>query len=80
VGLTLGLDGGRQTRVDASYGGKLGTGTTFHLGGFQRVGEGDREAGVNAAVLNSTLSYEEASEVERRLIAGVDLRVWQSQT
>ncbi len=28
------------------------------------------EAGVNAAVLNSTLSYEEASEVERRLIAG----------
>ena len=28
------------------------------------------EAGVNAAVLNSTLSYDEASEVERRLIAG----------
>ncbi|WGS20546.1 MULTISPECIES: DNA helicase RecQ [unclassified Bradyrhizobium] len=28
------------------------------------------EAGVNAAVLNSTLTYEEASEVERRLIAG----------
>ena len=28
------------------------------------------EAGVNAAVLNSTLSFEEASEVERRLIAG----------
>ncbi|WGR94956.1 DNA helicase RecQ [Bradyrhizobium sp. ISRA435] len=27
------------------------------------------EAGVNAAVLNSTLTYEEASEVERRLIA-----------
>jgi ATP-dependent DNA helicase RecQ len=31
---------------------------------------GLREAGVNAAVLNSTLSFEEASEVERRLIAG----------
>src|ERR1700760_2527234 len=32
------------------------------------------EAGVNAAVLNSTLSYEEASEVERRLLAGdIDL-------
>src|SRR6201996_206186 len=32
------------------------------------------EAGVNAAVLNSTLSFEEASEVERRLIAGdIDL-------
>ena len=28
------------------------------------------EAGVNAAVLNSTLSSQEASEVERRLIAG----------
>jgi ATP-dependent DNA helicase RecQ len=28
------------------------------------------EAGVNAAVLNSTLSFEEVSEVERRLIAG----------
>ncbi len=28
------------------------------------------EAGVNAAVLNSTLSFNEASEVERRLIAG----------
>jgi ATP-dependent DNA helicase RecQ len=28
------------------------------------------EAGVNAAVLNSTLSFEEASQVERRLMAG----------
>src|ERR1700748_1667869 len=28
------------------------------------------EAGVNAAVLNSTLSFAEASEVERRLLAG----------
>jgi ATP-dependent DNA helicase RecQ len=28
------------------------------------------ESGVNAAVLNSTLSFDEASEVERRLIAG----------
>src|ERR1043165_4578577 len=28
------------------------------------------EAGVNAAVLNSTLSFEEANEVERRLLAG----------
>jgi ATP-dependent DNA helicase RecQ len=32
------------------------------------------EAGVNAAVLNSTMSFQEASEVERRLIAGdIDL-------
>src|SRR3954449_1260127 len=28
------------------------------------------EAGVNAAALNSTLSFDEASEVERRLLAG----------
>src|ERR1700748_730411 len=28
------------------------------------------EAGVNAAVLNSTLSFDEASEVEARLLAG----------
>ena len=28
------------------------------------------EAGVKAAVLNSTLTFEEASEVERRLLAG----------
>ena len=32
-------------------------------------GRGPLEAGVNAAVLNSTLSYAEASEVERRLLA-----------
>ena len=31
---------------------------------------GLEEAGVNAAVLNSTLSYQEASDVERRLISG----------
>ena len=31
---------------------------------------GLEEAGVNAAVLNSTLSFDEASEVERRLLAG----------
>src|SRR5438445_11418703 len=28
------------------------------------------QAGVNAAIVNSTLSFEEASEVERRLLAG----------
>jgi outer membrane receptor protein involved in Fe transport len=49
VGLTLGLDGGRQTRVDANYGFQLGNGTRLHIGGFQRVGEGDRETGFNAA-------------------------------
>ena len=49
VGLTLGLDGGRQTRVDVDYGGQLGNGTRFHIGGFQRTGEGDRKTGFNAA-------------------------------
>ena len=49
VGLTLGVNGGRQTRVDLDYGGSLGNGTRFHIGGFQRVGEGDRKTGFNAA-------------------------------
>jgi len=49
VGLTLGLDGGRQTRVDFDYAGKLGEKTRFHIGGFNRTGEGDRKTGYNAA-------------------------------
>ncbi|MBT9597021.1 MAG: TonB-dependent receptor [Vitreoscilla sp.] len=49
VGLTLGLDGGRQTRMDFDYAGKLGNKTRFHIGGFNRVGEGDRKTGFNAA-------------------------------
>jgi outer membrane receptor protein involved in Fe transport len=49
VGLTLGVDGGRQNRLDFDYGGNLGEKTYFHIGGFNRVGEGDRETGFNAA-------------------------------
>jgi outer membrane receptor protein involved in Fe transport len=49
VGLTLGVDGGRQVRVDADYGARLGADLRFHVGGFQRVGEGDRPTGYNAA-------------------------------
>lgn len=49
VGVTLGLVGGKQTRVDLDYGGSLGGKTRFHVGGFQRVGEGDRKTGFNAA-------------------------------
>lgn len=49
LGLTLGLSGGRQTRVDLNYGGSLGKSTRFHVGGFQRTGEGDRQTGFNAA-------------------------------
>lgn len=42
VGLTAGLDT-RLWRIDADYGGRLGNGmTSFHIGGFQRVGEGGR--------------------------------------
>lgn len=48
-GLTLGLDGGRQTRLDFDYGAQLGARTRMHIGGFSRVGEGDRETGFNAA-------------------------------
>lgn len=49
VGVTVGLDGGRQTRVDFNYAGRLADKTRFHIGGFNRVGEGDRKTGYNAA-------------------------------
>ena len=49
VGLTMGVDGGRQTRLDFDYAGKLGAKTRFHIGGYNRVGEGDRKTGFNAA-------------------------------
>lgn len=42
--LTAGLQQ-RQTRLDVDYGGSLGPRTTFHIGGFQRTGEGVRPAG-----------------------------------
>ena len=38
------------------------------------------EAGVNAAVLNSTLSFHEASEVERRLIAALSAAMRHART
>jgi outer membrane receptor protein involved in Fe transport len=47
AGLSVGLDT-RQIRLDANYGGSLGARTTFHVGGFQRVGEGGRPTGFNA--------------------------------
>ena len=49
AGLTLGVNGGRQTRVDLDYGGKLANGLRFHIGGFQRTGEGDHKSGFDAA-------------------------------
>jgi outer membrane receptor protein involved in Fe transport len=44
VALTAGL-GNRLWRVDADYSGSLGNGTSFHIGGFQRTGEGGRPTG-----------------------------------
>lgn len=49
AGLTLGLTGGRQTRLDFDVGGKLGDKLRYHVGGFNRTGEGDRKTGFNAA-------------------------------
>ena len=48
IGITAGVHP-REFRVDADYGGKLGPATTFHIGGFERFGEGDRPTGYNAA-------------------------------
>ncbi len=44
VGLSAGLDRSLW-RLDADYGGSLGNGTSFHIGGFQRQGEGGRPTG-----------------------------------
>jgi len=46
LGLTAGLDR-RLWRIDADYGASLGKGGSFHLGGFQRIGEGGRPTGQN---------------------------------
>lgn len=48
VGFTVGLER-KELRLDADYGGKLGAKTTFHIGGFQRVGDGGRPAEFNSA-------------------------------
>ena len=44
MALTGGVDH-RLWRVEADYGGSLGRGTSFHIGGFQRQGEGGRPTG-----------------------------------
>lgn len=61
VGLTVGLEGGSQTRLDFDHGGKLGAKTRYHFGGYYRVGEGDRNTGFNAAnggQLKANLTHE----------------------
>ncbi|MFG6448309.1 TonB-dependent siderophore receptor [Roseateles sp. BYS180W] len=45
VALSAGLDK-RLWRADLAYGGKLGTGTSFFIGGFGRSGEGGRPTGL----------------------------------
>ena len=47
AGLTLGLGEHAATRLDFTLGGSFGAGWKFQLGGFQRAGEGAREAGYN---------------------------------
>ncbi|CAN5441661.1 TonB-dependent receptor [soil metagenome] len=47
VQTTAGLDYGTQ-RLDADYGGHLGGGWRFHIGGFYRQGEGPRDPGYSA--------------------------------
>jgi outer membrane receptor protein involved in Fe transport len=39
----------REYRVDADYGGSIGPKTTFHIGGFERIGDGGRPIGYNAS-------------------------------
>ena len=47
VQASAGVDYGTQ-RLDADYGGHLGGGWRFHIGGFYRQGEGPRALGYNA--------------------------------
>jgi outer membrane receptor protein involved in Fe transport len=47
AGLSFGLGRHAGTRLDFTYGGSFGNGWKFQLGGFQRAGEGGREAGYN---------------------------------
>ena len=46
ISMTKGLDFS-QTRVEADYGGRIGTKTRFFLGGFHRVGDGGRPGAAN---------------------------------
>ena len=48
MGLTVGLQR-KELRLDVDYGGKIGPKTSFHIGGFQRVGDGGRPAEFNSA-------------------------------
>ena len=48
IGFNVGLVR-KELRLDADYGGKIGPSTNFHIGGFQRVGDGGRPAEFNSA-------------------------------
>ena len=47
IGLSKGLNY-KENRVDGDFGGKLGNGLRFHVGGYYREGEGNRHYGDNA--------------------------------
>lgn len=47
IQLGAGIDYG-EYRIDADYGGPIGEGWTWHVGGFYRRGEGPRKAGYDA--------------------------------
>jgi outer membrane receptor protein involved in Fe transport len=49
IGVGWGLGSAGQRRLDADYGGRIGAQTTFHVGGFEREGEGGRPTGFDAA-------------------------------
>jgi hypothetical protein len=46
IGYSLGLDH-KQNRIDFNYGGGLGQGLHFQIGGFNRVGESTRNTNIN---------------------------------
>jgi outer membrane receptor protein involved in Fe transport len=49
IGYGEGIGNAGEHRLDADYGGRLGAQTFFHIGGFDRQGEGGRPTGFDAA-------------------------------
>jgi outer membrane receptor protein involved in Fe transport len=49
IGYSEGIGRAGEHRLDVDYGGKLGAHTTFHIGAFDRQGEGGRPTGYDAA-------------------------------
>jgi len=49
IGYSEGIGRASEHRLDVDYGGRLGAHTTFHIGAFDRQGEGGRPTGFDAA-------------------------------